>query len=456
MKPPACLILAALIGLSIVTAPCDAGGVTRDAVDTLLRPLADDEWVTGLAVAIVQDGEAQFYGYGTTGGPTPMKPDADSIFEIGSITKVFTSLVLADMVTRGQVALDDRLPALLSDGVALSQQRTRAITLEDLATHRSGLPRLPGDFQPYDPLDPYVNYTERRLLAYLSNCRPGERAEETAYSNLGVGLLGYLLASRAEMPYEQLVIERICRPLGLNDTKIMLDDAAQARLAHGHSANGQPRPPWRWDVLAGCGGLRSTPRDMARFLQAVIDPPPALRKAMELVRQPRARYDRRHAIGLGWLIDDKRSAAWHNGGTGGYNAYIGVIPDQRIGVFVVSNSSSGIVDMLGQRLLDGLLGRPLEPLPLSTEMPIDPATMSDFSGDYVLGLGRFIRIECAGDRLSAQATGEDAVHIYPGGEDRFFYKSFLGDIQFVRNADGKVTSLRLTHGANTLQAPRIR
>lgn len=455
MKSWDCVILAALIGLAPVTSPCSAGGVTCEAVDALLQPLADDEWVTGLAVAIVQDGQTQFFGYGTTGGPKPVTPDADSVFEIGSITKVFTSLLLADMASRGQVALDDPLPALLGDDIALAHPRTRGITLEDLATHRSGLPRLPGNFQPYDLLDPYVKYTERRLLDYLSDCRPGERDKETAYSNLGAGLLGYLLARRVGMPYEQLVIERICNPLGLSDTKIALDDAAQARLAYGHSANGQPRPPWRWDVLAGCGGLRSTPRDMARFIEAVIDPPPVLRDAMELARQPRARYSRSHAIGLGWLIEDKRSAAWHNGGTGGYNAYVAVFPEKRIGVFIVTNSSSGLVDTLGQRLLDGLLGEPLQPLPLSKEVPIDPKALDEFTGDYLLGLFRFMKIARSGDRLTAQITGEDAFNLYPGGKDWFFCKSFLGDIRFVRDDAGTIQSLRLTQGNKTMQAPRI-
>jgi CubicO group peptidase (beta-lactamase class C family) len=197
-------------------------------------------------------------------------PDgAGTIFEIGSITKTFTVTLLADMAREGIVALDDPVQHYLPDAVRLPVHG-RPITLEDLATHRSGLPRLPkGLLWPAltrDRRDPYAKLNDARLTAAVSATRPRRNpGRKVAYSNYGMGLLGYVLALRAGTTYEQLVRARICEPLGLVDTWIDTPEPERRRLAMGHTRRRVETPPWHLGALAGAGGLRSTAADLLAF-----------------------------------------------------------------------------------------------------------------------------------------------------------------------------------------------
>lgn len=312
----------------------------------------------GVVVGVLRDGQTCVIGTGTAGSGRPTPPGADTIFEIGSLTKVFTATLLAAMVDDGVVALDDPVQEHLPAGVVLPV-RQRPITLADLATQTSGLPRLPHGFLVRSLAhrrNPYTWFTVDELHAGLSDTRlrrePGTRPR---YSNLGFGLLGHVLSLRADTSYEGLVRDRICRPLRLADTYISVPATALERFAQGHNRRGRPVGHWDLGALAGAGGLRSTVDDLLAFLRLELgDGPPALARAAALTQVVRTRH-RGIAIGLAWtrlpLLGTEHDVLFHNGGTGGFRSFAAFTPAAHTAVVVLSNSARS-VDALGFRILE--------------------------------------------------------------------------------------------------------
>jgi CubicO group peptidase (beta-lactamase class C family) len=269
-------------------------------------------------------------------------PDgAGSIFEIGSITKVFTATLLADMARDGLVALDDPVAEHLATAPPLLG---RAITLEDLACHRSGLPRLPKGLLwralTRNRRDPYAAIDAAWLAAAIARTRPRrEPGHKVVYSNYGAALLGYALARRAGRPYDELVRERICAPLGMRDTGTAVDGG---RLATGHTRLGRATSHWHFDALAGAGALRSTVADLLAFLALQAGEPPG--PLAEAARETQIERARRGAFGfgLGWILlaAGRRlpfDVLFHEGGTGGFRSAAAVAPEHRIGVVLLSS-----------------------------------------------------------------------------------------------------------------------
>jgi D-alanyl-D-alanine-carboxypeptidase/D-alanyl-D-alanine-endopeptidase len=309
----------------------------------------------GLVVGVRSGGECGFWHRGRL-------PDgAGSIFEIGSITKPFTATVLADMAHEGLVALDDRVNHYLPAGAQIPS-RGREITLEDLASHRSGLPVLPKGLLwravGPDRRDPYARWDTARLEAAVPRTGPRREPDRSfVYSNYGFGLLGHVLARRAGTTYEALVRERICRPLRLAETWI--EPADSERLATGHDRRGRPVPAWRLAALSGAGGLRSTASDLLAFLR-VHDPGFRGPLAAAAAETRRTRFRRGGlAVGLGWLslAPRRRLPARvfvHEGGTGGFRSFAGFIPEAGASVVVLANQARP-VGRLGLKLLAALI-----------------------------------------------------------------------------------------------------
>jgi CubicO group peptidase (beta-lactamase class C family) len=231
----------------------------------------------GLVVGLLVHDECLCLGYGKVEKDSARPPDAGTVFEIGSITKVFTAALLAEMAGRGEVRLDQPVAELLPAGVRVPTYRGRAITLAHLAEHTAALPRLPGNLWATvtDQKNPYRDYQVAHLYEYLGGAAigfpPGTGA---AYSNLGAGLLGHVLALRDGRPFEDLLAERVLRPLALTDTAITLSADQVARSAPGHTVKGEPTSNWDIPTLAGAGALKSTAAEMLTFLRANLDPPP--------------------------------------------------------------------------------------------------------------------------------------------------------------------------------------
>jgi CubicO group peptidase (beta-lactamase class C family) len=335
----------------------------RAAIQKVLDEPTSSGRIRGLSVAVHRGGETLYFNAGVArvGGATPT---ADTVYEIGSITKTFTGLLLADAVARKEVALDQAARSLLPEGRSISDHQGKQITLEHLATHSSGLPRLPANLPMGNLSDPYADYTPALLYQAIARVplasSPGDKV---AYSNLGAGLLGHLLALRARVSYEALLRQRILDPLGMKDSAITLSKSLRARLAQGYDADGEARPPWHMRVLAGAGGLRSTARDTMRFVLAHMNlDHPGLAPAMRATLVSRKDRGDGGRIGLFWHID--KGVMWHNGGTGGYHSFAAFSPAKRAAVVVLANTASGLVDSVGVRLLKLIIeqgGRTIRP-----------------------------------------------------------------------------------------------
>ncbi|MFG2820505.1 serine hydrolase domain-containing protein [Kitasatospora sp. NPDC048365] len=333
----------------------DLGDLVQRTADRLAEQRA------GVVVAAVAGGATEIRGAGRTGGHDGAVPGPDTVFEIGSVTKVFTALALARLAVAGATALDEPLADLLPPGARVPARDGVAITLRDLATHTSGLPRLPKGMllgallRPHAP-DPYAGCTADRLLDGLARTRlgavPGRRFR---YSNLGAGLLGLALARRAGGTYGDLVGRLVTGPLGLADTRL---DSDPARTAQGHSARLQPVPHWHLADLAGAGGLRSTGADLARFLQEQLDPGRGQSaEAIALTRTVEHPVAPVAAVHLGWMSlrlhprQGGHRRYWHNGGTGGFTSYLGFDPEHGVGVLALANTARS-VDSAAELLTD--------------------------------------------------------------------------------------------------------
>ena len=424
------------------------------AIAAILRERVESGKTAGMIVGVLDAAGMRFISHGAV-APGPAVLDSATLFEIGSITKVFTSALLADMVARGELTLDDPIAKYLPAGVRAPASGERQITLADLATHFSGLPRLPNNLSPRDIANPYVDYTADKLYAFLSAHTlpraPGARFE---YSNLGGGLLGHLLTLRAGMDYEALVKTRLLDPLGMRDTKISLSPAERARLAAGRNPGGQVVPPWDLASLQGAGALRSTAADMLRFLAANIaahadtasSRPPAA--ALRMTHRPRHSLGGGAEMGLGWIIAPTQTGArifWHDGGTGGHRSFAAFDPARRVAVIVLSASQADVND-IGRHLLDNSF--PLTRKRVAVTLP--EAALEGLVGEYALAPEFHITISREGAQLYLQATGQPRFPIFAESDSSFFLRVVEAVVTFTRGPDGKATSLTLhQNGAST-------
>jgi CubicO group peptidase (beta-lactamase class C family) len=348
-------IVAAFIGIACGRPAVTGGALDDAAIREMVRERVESGKNAAIVVGILEaDGKRRTIGYGVR-APGGDSVDARTVFEIGSITKVFTATMLAEMVRRGDVALDDPIAKYLPADVRVPSRKGRQITLLDLSTQHSGLPRMPTNFQPADSRNPYADYTATKLHEFLSSYTLerdiGERFE---YSNVGVGLLGYVLARRAGASYEAALVDRVLAPLKLDETRITLSPGMRARLATGHGPGGQVAKNWDIGVLEGAGGLRSTPDDMLTFAAAHFDHSGALHTDVEMTLRARRSLGQGGAdsIGLNWLLmrPGGHRVAWHNGGTGGYRSFLGLDLERRRAVVVLTNTATS-VDDLGMMIL---------------------------------------------------------------------------------------------------------
>lgn len=318
----------------------------------------------GVTIGVVSHGERTIFTYGTA------KPD--SVFEIGSVTKTFTGLILAQMAEQKSVQLNEPVRNLLPPGT-VAKPSGPEITLLDLSDQHSGLPRMPDNFAPADRTNPYADYDTKLLYAYIA--KHGVALPPDApfgYSNLGVGLLGAALANRAGLSYNDLLHKQITGPLQMNDTAITLTPSMRARFIEGHDAAHNPAHAWDLDALAGAGGIRSTAADMLTYLEAQLHPdnlPASATATPQGKTLPAALYASQtiradvpgSGIALNWFHTETTDSYWHNGGTGGYSSYTLFCPGEDYALIVLFNTAGDnnpFADKLGQHIAQRLAGQP--------------------------------------------------------------------------------------------------
>jgi len=313
----------------------------REMEPVLAHGLLSPQSGGGLVIGVLDHGQRQIFAYGTA--------KADSIFGIASITKTFTGLVLAQMVVQKKVALDQPIRTLLPSGFVPKPDGPE-ITLLDLATHHSGLPREPDNLKPKSPENPYTDYDATQLREFVDKhgvSRPADAG--FLYSNVGFGLLAYGLSVRAEIPYEQLLASEVLGPLHLKDTGITLSPQQRARLIQGYDIQFDPVGPLDFDVLAGAGAIRSTADDMLTYLDANLhpekyakgaaagSPAASLPAAIALDHQVRAQVGENASIALAWLFDPKTQSYSHEGLTAGYGSLAQFTPERDRAIVVLYN-----------------------------------------------------------------------------------------------------------------------
>lgn len=377
-------------------------GKLETRIDALAQPLVNDGKVVGLAIGIIRGRETYVFSYGRSAKGRQEKPTGETIFEIGAVGQAFTGLLLADMAERGLVRLDQPVQDLLPDTVAVPKRGDRFITLIDLVTHTSGLPRMPANFKPNNKANPFADYTVEQLYECLSRHSlvrdPGSKFE---YSNLGMGLLGHALALRAGMNYEELFKRRIGEPFGLKQTAITLTEAQNRRLAQGYNARGMPASQWDIPTLTGAGGHRSSVNDLLRFLRANLDPVGVTsEKALRASQVQRFEGFNMPRVAMAWVFADigTEDTLGLSGATGGFRSFAAFDPKLKIGVVVLANIVGEDTNRLGGQILS-LLSPPVAGigtgLSWQGEVPVYPTVTGILPGSAAAKSGAI----AVGDRL---------------------------------------------------------
>ena len=462
--PAALFLFAALLcAPAVAQQPVGRPFPPDSAVLEIIRQRVGDQRAAGIVVGLLEpDGRTRVIAFGDP-GPGQLPLDGNSVFEIGSITKVFTATVLAELVNEGRVKLDDPVQMYLPATVHVPSRNGKTITLGSLSSQNSGLPRMPGNFHPADPSNPFADYSVQQLYAFLSGYEltrdPGEKFE---YSNLGVGLLGHALSLRVGKSYEEMERDRVWKPLGMTNTAITMTPYMKQHLALGHDDAGKVVPNWDLTSLAGAGAIRSTTIDMLRFLSANLHPERgALGQAMELAHQSRAPVAPPNlTIGLNWLIQRTPGGTviWHNGGTGGYRTFAGFEPTRKIGVVIMTNSSGAGSDDIGMHLLDPQMPLMPTPAPVKQHVAVEvpSAVLAKYVGIYQLSPTFALDVKLKSDVLFLQATGQDAFRLWAETPLEFFLKEVDAQVTFVADSRGTITGLMLHQNGMNAPATKVK
>jgi CubicO group peptidase (beta-lactamase class C family) len=433
-----------------------AWAADNDELSALLRDRIDTARQSVGIIACTFDANGQtLTTHGRSDATNGRALDGDTVFEIGSITKVFTALLLAEMTLRGEVALDDPVAKYLPDTVKMPSRNGRQITLLDLATYTSGLPRIPDGISNTAD-NPYAAYGAEQLYAFLSNHTlrfvPGRHYE---YANLGFGLLGHALALRGGKSYEEMIVSRICEPLGLQDTRITLTASMRDRLAQGHLSNLSPSSNWDFQVFAGAGALRSTANDLVRFMKAACFTAPGLplQPSFDLLLKTRRPTDAATIkVALGWFITSGRDdeLVWKDGTTGGYTSFAGFSTRLKSGAIILSNAANPLND-LGYHLTNPAF--PIAEYP--PQLTIDPAILATYAGVYRMTSAFSLAIRAEAGRLFVRGSGQPEFELFAEADNRFFMRMVDAQGTFLRNADGAVDRLLWHQGGKYVSCPRL-
>ncbi len=411
-------------------------GPALDTVEAGLQSMIDEGEARAIVIGLYDNGKTSVAGFGQVSRADTASPKADTIFEIGSITKVFTVLLAEEQVMAERLAWSDTLGMRLPD-VDFASDAVAGVTTGELAGHVSGLPRMPDNMPMADPMNPYAGYDSALLQEFIGGYEAASLDKAFAYSNLGMGLLGEIAASAAGLSYEEAMQRDVLSGYGMSDTSVTIRDPE--RLAQGYSG-GADMPNWNgFDALAGAGAVLSTTEDMLRFVDANFDDDNA---ALETLRQNTLSAD----SAFGWIKethDDGDTIFWHNGGTGGYASFLGIRPETGTGVVILSASTdTGKITELGLAQVKG------------EELVDSSGDFAQYAGTFQLAPGLMLALFEDGGRLMGQATGQGAFPLDKTGEHEFSFAA--AEIRIVFNAGEQgFDSIDFQQGGMTTVASRV-
>ncbi len=422
-----------------------------------VQELIVENYVQGLSAAYIHpDGEVQYFSFGDSAIKS-FEFNKNTIYEIGSVSKTFTSLILARMIQESKVSLGTSIQATLPDTLNLVPYDSTKITLLHLATHTSGLPRLPSNFKPEKALNPYAGYTVQQMYEFLDNYEPAQKpGTELSYSNLGIGLLGHLLVLESGMSYEHLLRHYITEPLKMDDTHIDVPPRKKDRFAEPYAA-GTKVGRWRLPpAFVAAGGIRSTASDLVTYLKAQMgltetnfDEAIAMTHKTQFDINNKGILDK---IGLTWFHSTKYDTLiFHGGKTGGYVTFAGWNKEDQTGAVVLASGTQiGQVTNIGLRLLD----KRFEMSDIQETVSIDSARLAAYTGTYKMTTAYFY-VTRTNDQLWVQIGGQPKAKVYPESETRFFYKGINAEIEFHQGSTGTVTGLTLYQFGREVKAEKI-
>jgi D-alanyl-D-alanine-carboxypeptidase/D-alanyl-D-alanine-endopeptidase len=317
---------------------------------SIIKREVDNKRSKSIVVGVIDSNGSHIISAGVLSDKDRRLPDGNTEYEIGSITKVFTSAILADMSLKKQLNLSDPLLKYIPGYVRPIDKNVRDITLLNLATHTAGFPRFPDNVDPKDLENPFVEYTVSQLYEYISRFHPEFKpGSEYQYSNTGYALLGHVITGISGKDFETTVKEKICTPLKMTSTVIELTPSIKSNMATGHSEYGKPVANWEFPALAANGALRSNMNDMLKFAAANLgliqsDLYPAM-KLSHVQRVKKGKDDGYVTMGWTLLNDGGKQVLWKDGSTAGYRAIVVIDKKKKKGVVILSNSLNQINDI---------------------------------------------------------------------------------------------------------------
>ncbi len=427
-------------------------------IDALVNPYLTHNKINAVSVGVISNGQIWKKHFGTLDGKGTPAPNDKTLYEIGSISKVFTSILLADAVVSGRLKLDDPISTIMKELAEKNPKLGNQITFLQLSLHTSGLPRMPTNFKPADSANPFAGYDRSMLNDYLLKAKlkrkPGEKYE---YSNLGAGLLGDLLSRQADISYETLLKQKLTGPLKMTDTTLTLSPKQLARFAAPHNAAMFADKAWDFDSLAGCGAIRSNVDDMLLFAEASLNPPEGkLGEAIELAwKQHKPARGKNRAMGLGWMIAGDGTTRWHNGQTGGYQSMILVSRPLKSATVLLCNTAGSNADNLAEQIFQTVVGMNVPPRSFEKEIQVDPKVVKRLEGKYQLIPNVVMTIKVKNGRMMAQLTGQQFLAVIPQSETEWKYQAVEATLKFELPETGNSPKVTLHQSGRVMPFTRV-
>ncbi|HEY7640030.1 MAG TPA: serine hydrolase [Steroidobacteraceae bacterium] len=416
------------------------------------------KWGTAIVVGISSPQGRRVVSYGSLSLQDSRQADGSTLFEIASLTKVFTALLLADMAKQGKVSPDAPVSTCLPAGVKVPEHGGRQITFVDLATHSSGLPLRPQNLASQTALNKYAGYTLDQLWQGLATFElPRDPGTAFEYSNWGFALLGQALAHCAGRSYQALLAERVTGPLGMRDTTFTPVAAARSRLAAPYDAKLQPMPYEELGALGAAGGLYSNVDDLLAFVELFLGRgPPSLAAATATMLEPRrpgGGPDTR--MGLGWrvTVSNGMTTLWSTGGADGFRSFMAFDPDARVAVVALTNGRTNVgVDDIGWHILDPRVAVVRQ----HPRVAVPAEALERYVGRYRFEEdGVLMTVVREEDHLVVQMTGQGPSPVFAGGPREFFPEDIEAQFVFDDSGKGPAPSLVLNQDGHSYKAVRV-
>jgi len=448
----------AICALLVLNSHLVLASTDTDAIKALIEhKIMVEKKAVGVAIAIIENDKVKYLNFGISDQQSKHLITSDTIFEIGSISKTFTSSALASMVEEGKVKLTDPVQKYLPKNVKMPTRNGKEITLVSLANHTSGLPPLPSNMPFSDPLDPYADFTIDMMYVFLNGYKlTRDVGEKIEYSNLAVGLLGHVLGLIDHKTYQQVISDRVLKPLLMSNTFVDLPDSEMQRFSDGHTASLQKSKHWQLPTLAGAGAIKSNTNDMALYAKANLKASStSIEKVISLTHKQTTKLGGNSPkVGLAWFKADYKGGSylWHNGGTGGFRSFIGFDQTKNRAIVILENTVNGM-DEIGNAFLAGTLAK------LKSDtfdvIAVSEQKLERLNGRYELMPGFIMTVTNQGQQLFIQATGQQNIAVTAKSEIEFVNLAARAKITFELNDKGQAVSLTLHQGGNDKKAIKL-